>query len=379
MATARTQPRVIKAGDVVDPRRAAALDPHYNWKRALAAPGQRAVDFEERVNFRRLHDYRLARARQALGHSDLGAMLCFDTNNIRYLSSTVIGEWARDKMIRFALLAGDAEPYVWDFGSAVKHHQLYSPWLPHDHCRAGMPGLRGAIPPEAGLLRMHAEEIKSLLKEHGLERMPLGLDLAEPAMLFELQRAGIEIRDCQQVMLEARELKSIDEIMLLNTASAMVDGVYHMLWEKLKPGVRESDLVAEANRMLYQLGSDDVEAINAISGERCSPHPHNFTDRIIRPGDQAFLRYHPVLHGLPDLLLPHLQRRPRHRRATRRVYPGARMDGPHDGAGQARSEQRRRRQGAAQGAGVWLRERARRFRPAVRAWAGPRAARAPAD
>src|ERR1700682_1268371 len=118
--------------------------------------------------------------------------------------------------------------------------------------------------------------------------MPLGLDLAEPAMLFELQRAGLEIRDCQQVMLEARELKSIDEIMLLNTAAAMVEGVYHMLWEKLKPGVRESDLVAEANRMLYQLGSDDVEAINAISGERCSPHPHNFTDRIIRPGDQAF-------------------------------------------------------------------------------------------
>src|SRR5579885_1030396 len=288
MATARTQPRIVKAAEVTDPRRAAALDPHYNWKRALAAPGQRAVDFEERVNFRRLHDYRLARARPALGRSDLGAMLCFDTNNIRYLSSTVIGEWARDKMIRFALLAADAEPYVWDFGSAVKHHQLYSPWLPHDHCRAGMPGLRGAIPPEAGLMRMHAEEIKSLLKEHGVERMPLGIDLAEPAMLFELQRAGLEVRDCQQVMLEARELKSIDEIMLLNTAAAMVDGVYHMIAEKLKPGVRESDLVAEANRMLYQLGSDDVEAINAISGERCSPHPHNFTDRIIRPGDQAF-------------------------------------------------------------------------------------------
>src|SRR5260370_34182543 len=61
-----------------------------------------------------------------------------------------------------------------------------------------------------------------------------------------------------------------------------------MLREKLKRGVHESDLVGEANRMLYQLGSDDVEAINAISGERCSPHPHNFSDRLIRPGDQAF-------------------------------------------------------------------------------------------
>jgi Xaa-Pro dipeptidase len=52
--------------------------------------------------------------------------------------------------------------------------------------------------------------------------------------------------------------------------------------------VRESEIVALANEMLYEMGSDDVEAINAVSGERCSPHPHNFTDRIIRPGDQAF-------------------------------------------------------------------------------------------
>jgi Xaa-Pro dipeptidase len=46
--------------------------------------------------------------------------------------------------------------------------------------------------------------------------------------------------------------------------------------------------VALATKRLYEMGSDCVEAINAISGERCSPHPHNFTDRLIRPGDQAF-------------------------------------------------------------------------------------------
>ena len=68
----------------------------------------------------------------------------------------------------------------------------------------------------------------------------------------------------------------------------MVDGVYHMIWEELKPGMRENDIVAMSNKMLYEMGSDDVEAINAISGERCNPHPHNFTDRLFRPGDQAF-------------------------------------------------------------------------------------------
>jgi Xaa-Pro dipeptidase len=89
-------------------------------------------------------------------------------------------------------------------------------------------------------------------------------------------------------MLEAREVKNIDELTLLNMAAAMVDGVYQDIAEALKPGVKESEIVALATGRLYEMGSDCVEAINSISGERCSPHPHNFTDRLIRPGDQAF-------------------------------------------------------------------------------------------
>jgi Xaa-Pro dipeptidase len=71
-------------------------------------------------------------------------------------------------------------------------------------------------------------------------------------------------------------------------AASMVDGAYQLISENLKPGNRENDLVALANKFLYEHGSDDVEAINAISGDRCTPHPHNFTDRMYRPGDQAF-------------------------------------------------------------------------------------------
>jgi Xaa-Pro dipeptidase len=134
----------------------------------------------------------------------------------------------------------------------------------------------------------HAKELFSLLKEAGVEKMPVGVDIIEPAMMFELQKAGVNVVDGQQLMLEARELKSQDEIALLNRAAAMVDGAYHMVSEELKPGVRENDIVAKVNEFLYRHGSDDVEAVNAISGERCNPHPHNFTDRMIRPGDQAF-------------------------------------------------------------------------------------------
>jgi Xaa-Pro aminopeptidase len=254
----------------------------------IPAPGSMGVDWEERVDFGRLREHRLRRARQALDASELGALLAFDMNNVRYLTSTHIGEWARDKLLTFALLTRGGEPIVWDFGSAAKHHRLYCPWLDPANSRAGLTGLRGAIAPEAGLFRGAALEVKAVLEEAGVADMPLGLDMTELPMLFELQAAGVQVRDGQQVMLDAREIKSRDEIMLLTMAASMVDGVYQRIAEALKPGVREAEIVALATGRLYELGSDDVEAVNAISGERCSPHPHNFSDRLIRPGDQAF-------------------------------------------------------------------------------------------
>lgn len=264
------------------------INPRWNWERPLPAPGHSNVDFEERVDFRRLHRYRVSRAQQALQNSDLGALLCFDNNNIRYLTSCVIGEWSRDKICRYALFTGNSNPYLWDFGSAAAHHRLHAPWLKPDHCKAGMLGLRGSVPIEAGLMAKAAREIHDLLKVEGVADMPLGVDIVEPPMLFALQAEGIEVRDCQQVFLDARQIKSMDEIILLNMSAAMVDGAYQQIAENLKPGARENEMVALANKVLYEAGSDDVEAINAVSGERCAPHPHNFTDRIYRPGDQAF-------------------------------------------------------------------------------------------
>jgi Xaa-Pro aminopeptidase len=264
------------------------INPRHNWGRALPSLGINGVDFEERVDYRRLHRYRLGRAKQALENSELGALLVFDVNNIRYLTSTKIGEWERDKLARWALLTRTGEPILWDFGSAAIHHKLYAPWLEPQNCKAGLIGLRGTVQPSFGLMKRHAEEIASLLKEAGVADMPIGVDIIEPPMMFELNKAGVNVQDGQQVMLEAREIKSQDEIALLNRAAAMVDGAYHMINEELKPGVRENDIVAKVNEFLYRHGSDDVEAVNAISGERCNPHPHNFTDRLIRPGDQAF-------------------------------------------------------------------------------------------
>src|SRR6266581_6217143 len=199
----------------------------------VPAPGTMHVDFEERVNFDRLRTHRLGRARDALRSSELGALLCFDMNNIRYLTSTNIGEWARDKLMRFAVLAGDADPVLWDFGSAAKAHRLHAPWLRPEDSRAGMTGLRGSVAPDAGFFARAAREVKAVLDEAGVGDEPLGVDITELPMLFELQRLGVDVRDGQQTMLDAREIKSPDEIMLLSMAAAMVDGAYQMISEVL--------------------------------------------------------------------------------------------------------------------------------------------------
>ena len=260
----------------------------------IAAPGIQGVDWEERVHFERLRDHRLSRARQALDASDLGALLVFENANIRYLTSTHIGTWAYNKTERCALLTRTGEPWLWDFGSAAKNHRLYSPWLLAEHARGGNTGLQGAIDPSSGLPVEAAHEIAAILRDEGVADMPVGLDVTEIPFLRALEAEGVEVRDGQQVMLDAREIKSGDEILLLSQAAAMVDGVYHDIYEALKPGVRESDIVGLATKRLFEMGSEQVEAINSIAGERCSPHPHVFSDRLIRPGDQA---YFDIIHA----------------------------------------------------------------------------------
>src|SRR5919201_418902 len=196
----------------------------------LATYGTMGVDWEQRVRLDRLREQRLQRITALLAESELGALLCFDMANIRYITATHIGTWAQDKLNRFCLLPQGDPPIMWDFGSAARHHQLYNPWLADGRSRAGISTLRGAMSPESGRAESVARKIRVELEQRGLLGEPVGVDAIEPAVLFALQAEGVQI----------------------------------------------------------------VDGVNAISGERCSPHPHVFTDRALRPGDPA---YFDILHS----------------------------------------------------------------------------------
>jgi Xaa-Pro aminopeptidase len=139
-----------------------------------------------------------------------------------------------------------------------------------------------------------ADKIVRELEKHGLMKEPVGVDLVEPPVMFALQERGVKVVDGQWLMQDSRVIKTQDEISLLAHAAGMVDAVYDKIYEALRPGVRENDLVGLAAKFLYEHGSEYVEGVNAISGERCSPHPHVFSDRAHRPGDPA---YFDILHS----------------------------------------------------------------------------------
>ena len=139
-----------------------------------------------------------------------------------------------------------------------------------------------------------ATKVYDVLAEYGLQDEPVGIDVAEMPVLAAMTQRGLHMVDGQQVFLEARRIKTHDEITLLTHACSMVDAAYEELYRFLRPGVRENECVGLVNKILFDLGSEHVEGVNAISGERCAPHPHVYSDRIIRPGDPAFFD---ILHS----------------------------------------------------------------------------------
>lgn len=251
--------------------------------------GTTAVDFELRVDFGRLRKDRLEKSRTQMKKAGLGSLVVFDPDNIRYITSATIGEWARDKMTRYAVLCGDADPLLFEVGArvAVQNSPGGAPWL-KGNVRPAIAWGRGAVPSEVGAVGKCVSGIKQVLAENGVANEPVGVDLLDVPLLNAFNKAGVKIADGQAPMLEARLIKTPEEIELLDTAAMMVEGAFHEAARNIRPGIRENDLVGIMNNQLYSMGSDKVECVNAISGPRTNPHHHDFTDRRLRPGDIIF-------------------------------------------------------------------------------------------
>ena len=253
--------------------------------------GMMATDVERRIDFDAMRAYRLARAREQMEKYDLGALLCFDNDNIRYITSTNLAEWARGKYVRWCVLPRGGDPVLFEIGTAAIVKRELCPWLKPENIRPSSPWMRGANvePANRALEACAVEEVKAILTQHHAAGLPVGVDEMDVYLLEALQAAGLRVANAYDAMFDARLVKSADELKLIEVSASLVDGVYAQLVDFIKPGVRENEVVAKIAGWLIEHGVDRISGLNCASGPRSNPHPHDFSDRLIRPDELVFI------------------------------------------------------------------------------------------
>jgi Xaa-Pro aminopeptidase len=257
--------------------------PHeYEPRRAYSTT---STDWQARVDFDRLRRDRLARARQMLEKEDLGAVVCFVGENVRYITSVYQGNWKNNIFIRYCVLPRDGEPVLFETaGSDLECAKIDAPWL-NGNIRPAITW-KWAETAEQMMAEKMANSVLDVLKENGVENEPIGVDIADPSAVAAFEKVGIKTTSAWPVMSSARVRKTPDEIECLKISSAIGDTSFWKIEnEWLKPGVKESYITAKVNEYLYEQGFDFVYDIIVASGGNTSPYRRWHTDRVIRQGD----------------------------------------------------------------------------------------------
>ena len=253
--------------------------------------GTMATDVEQRIDFDAMRRYRLARARAQMEKYDLGALLCFDNDNIRYITGTHLAEWTRGKYFRWCLLPRGGEPVLFEVGTAAVVKRHLCPWLKPENIRLAVTWNRGANvrAVNVALVGDAVSQIKKILEEHRVADLPVGVDEVEMYLMEGLRQVGLKVGNGYDAMFDARLIKSPEELLVIELSASLVDGVYSHIFDFIKPGVKECEVVGRISGWLIEHGADRISGINCVSGPRSNPHPHDYSDRMIRPGDLVFI------------------------------------------------------------------------------------------
>lgn len=254
--------------------------------------GVASTDWKEGIDWRRVREWRLSRAREAMRRHGLGAMLCMYDENMRYVSATYTPGWNRLKPgLRYVVLVEGREPIVYEQGDIGFQLEVHSPWIPRENIRHSFAWIKGAAgPASAQQVGKFTEALVGDLEDAGVRDMPLGVDFIDINMIRAFEQAGITWTDGMTPMMEARAIKSPDEQKAVRMVGSLCDALHYEFTQFLKPGQTENEVAAFGFDYLYSIpGVEDVEDIIVSSGPNAWPNWRNFSDRIIRPGELVII------------------------------------------------------------------------------------------
>ncbi|WIV66994.1 M24 family metallopeptidase [Natrialbaceae archaeon AArc-T1-2] len=260
--------------------------------------GTQAVDWEQRIDVRRLREQRRERALERLQETDLGAMLLLSDPNIRYVTGLAMtGGSGAD---HYTLLTEEGDVVHWDTADHASNQRANCPWL--SDIRYACPGL-GNVPRASGrdsarrfLLETMADGVNEAMTEYGVADETLGVDVGNQALVSALENQGLEtdVETCTAIMEDARKVKTEDEIECLRMVAAICEAGFQKITETARPGMRETEVWGEAVSELWRHGAF-VGGGYLTSGPNTWPkHQANTTDRMIRPGDLVYADFYNV-------------------------------------------------------------------------------------
>jgi len=260
--------------------------------------GTMAVDWEERIDTRRLRRERKERALERMNDAGLGAMLLLDDPNVRYVTGLAMtGGSGAD---HYTLLLEDGSVVHWDTADHASNQRFNCPWL--DDVRYACPGL-GNVPRASGsdsarrfLVDRMADTVVTALQDYGKKNVPIGVDVGNQRLLGALEDAGLDVRpgEASAVMEDARKVKTRDEIEALRMVAAICEAGFQRITEEAAPGKRESEVWGDAVRELWRHGAM-VQGGYLTSGPNTWPkHQANTTDRMMRPGDLVYADFYNI-------------------------------------------------------------------------------------
>lgn len=245
--------------------------------------GTMAVDWEERINFQRLREERLARAKQAINAFNVDALLLFRWENTRYTVGqryVPVPSSPFEHLATFVFLIKDRDPIL--FTMDEEDTARRAPWIkPENICRGYYVQTLGG----ARALMKHLEKIYP-----SITHATVGIDLLPPAIWKTFLEAfpDAKLASGEEVLASVRMVKTPDELECLKVAYAITEAGMQAGIDLIRPGVRECEVQGAIWKRVYELGAEYHQSPGIVTTQTI-PYRRFTSDNIILEGDAVII------------------------------------------------------------------------------------------
>ncbi len=279
------QPGAHRTGDGTPEFALAAGQNHH----MLLGPGTSAIDEYIAAGMKTpdlaaIRSYRQRRVKEKLNTFGYDGVLVMDPMNIRYITDTTNMQlWVMHNAARYAFMSADGHVILWDYENCeflAGHHDEIDEVRPATGSTYFLAGDRF---PE--ICQRWADEIAEVVAEHCGPNARIAIDQVNYLEGTMLANHGIIIERGQQLMEQARLIKSSDELDAMRCAGVGCTAAMADMRAAVEPGLTETEVWAMLHAGNIKRGGEWIETQILSSGPRTNPWFQEASSRVIENGD----------------------------------------------------------------------------------------------